>query len=227
MYGGIEPSKSASTVFIYSDPRAGAAYGYDYDGWSSDGSVFLYTGEGRRGHQRMRGRNAAILNHDADGRKLRLFVADGTEPGTDTRIQRYLGEFQVSPDEPFVTAEAPDVDGNQRTVIVFRLTPKGDFLQRDEDASPSGDVSPTPSAEAVSVEAAETPAGSADPVPVEALGSATYPLAGSTATVAVTWEAELVARYQVYLEGQGSVCVRYKLRPPGELSPAYSGLCRG
>ena len=63
-----------------------------------------------------------------------------------------------------------------------------------------------------------------DSVPVEALGAATYPVAGSTATVAVKWEAELVARYQAYLEARGSSCVRYKLRPPGELRDRYTDL---
>ena len=76
----------------------------------------------------------------------------------------------------------------------------------------------------VAVSAAVTPIGSADPVPVEALGRVSYPVAGSTATVATKWEAELVARYQAYLEARGSACVRYKLRPSGELRDLYTDL---
>ena len=35
-YGGIEQSAQSLNVFIYSDPSAGAAYGYNYDGWNED-----------------------------------------------------------------------------------------------------------------------------------------------------------------------------------------------
>jgi hypothetical protein len=82
-------------VFLYTDSSAGTAYGYNYDGWSEDGKVFLYTGEGRTAPQKMRDGNLAILRHANDGRSLRLFVADGNEPNSDTRLQRYVGEFKV------------------------------------------------------------------------------------------------------------------------------------
>jgi hypothetical protein len=80
LYGGIEPSATTPNVFLYSDPTAGTAYGYNYDGWSEDGTVFLCTGEGCAGQQKMRDGNLAVLRHSKDGRSLRLFVADGSEP---------------------------------------------------------------------------------------------------------------------------------------------------
>jgi hypothetical protein len=224
IYGGIQPSKRSANVFLYSDPAAGTAYGYDFDGWSSDRSIFLYTGEGRRGDQKLRAGNAAVLHHKSDGRSLRVFIADGVEPGSGTKVQRYLGEFELSDDTPFVRAEAPDEDGNARTVLVFRLTPVGAVLRRAQDVSVSGDASPTTTAQAVSVGSAATPEGSAEPVPVEALGTGSYAVAGSTGTVAVKREAELVVRYQAYCEAQGSTCVRYKLRPIGELRDLYTDL---
>jgi hypothetical protein len=224
MYGGIQPSTTSPNVFIYSDPSTGTVYGYNYDGWSEDGSVFLYTGEGRKGHQKMQAGNAAILNHAVDGRALRLFVADGTEPGSDAKVQRYVGEFEASVDTPYVTAEAPDEDGNPRTVIVFRLVPVGQVLMRKEDASTSGDAAVNSAVEPVPVDAATTPPGSAEAVPVETTGTNSYTVAGSTGAVAVKWEAELQARYQAYLEARGSTCVRYKLRPPGELRDLYTDL---
>lgn len=216
--------QAVTNVFVYSDPKAGTAYGYNCDGWSADGSVFMYTGEGRKGDQRIRSGNAAILSHQDNGRALRLFVADGNEPSSDARIQRYLGEFQLSAKLPYVTAEAPDEDGSPRTVIVFRLVPVGHVLRRDEDASVSGDAAAKSFAAPVPVDAAVTPAGSAEAVPVEAIAIGSYPVAGSTATTAVKREAELVARYQSHLEAQGSTCVRYKLRPPGELRDLYTDL---
>ena len=65
-YGGIEQSAQSLNVFIYSDPSAGAAYGYNYDGWNEDFRIFLYTGEGRVGEQEMTHGNRAILTHKED-----------------------------------------------------------------------------------------------------------------------------------------------------------------
>ena len=223
-YGGIEPSRSTPNVFLYSDPQIGRLYGYNYDGWSADGSVFLYTGEGRRGHQRMREGNAAILRHQQDGRALRLFVADGTQPDSTAKVQVYLGEFRIDSKRPYLTAEAPDVDGNIRTVFVFRLRPVGKVLRREQDVSDAGDAPAEAAAEPVPVEAAETLAGDAEAVPLEALSTKSYKVSGSTGGSAVKWEAELVERYRAYLDRLGHHCVRYRIRPPGELRDLYTDL---
>lgn len=224
LYGGIEPSRSSPNVFVYSDPHAGTAYGYHYDGWSADGSVFFYTGEGRLGDQQLKSGNAAILHHEAEGRALRLFVADGTEPGSATRIQRYVGRFRVDADEPYLIAEAPDAEGNARTVLVFRLLPVGDVLRRDEDYSAAGGAPVRPDAEPVPVRSAATAEGSAEAVPVEALVTSSYLVPASTGTTALKREADLLARYQAHLEGRGHRCVRYRIRPPGELRDLYTDL---
>ena len=202
MYGGIQPSNGSPNIFVYSDPQAGAANGYNYDGWAADGDVFLYTGEGRTGPQKMRAGNAALLSHKTDGRAVRLFVADGSEPDSDAKIQRYIGEFEVIGSEPLI-AEAPDADGNPRTVFVFRLAPVGEVMKREEDKSSSGDSPAAAVAVPVAVDAAATPPGSAEAVPLEVLGSVSYSVAGSTATMAVKTEAELVARYQAHLQARG------------------------
>lgn len=224
IYGDIQPSRDSPNVFVYSDPTAGTANGYTYDGWNADGTVFLYTGEGRIGHQQMRAGNAAMFNHHQDGRALRLFVADGTEPGSDARIQRYVGEFRLDDTLPVVTAEAPDSNGDARTVLVFRLRPVGEVLVRRDDASPSGDAPTTGEADRVPLDAAAAAPGSAEPVPLEALTSSSYIVNGSTATTATKREAELVARFQAHLEQQGHECVRYRVRPPGELRDLYTDL---
>jgi hypothetical protein len=224
LYGGIEPSSRSPNVFLYSDPRRGMAYGYNYDGWSADGTVFLYTGEGRRGPQHMTHGNAAILHHREQGRTLRLFVADGREPGSTAALQRYVGEFAISTTNAYVVAEANDVRGALRTVYVFRLEPVGDVLRRPEDFSASGDVAEELEAAAVPVgEAAPSPAV-ADAVPLEAVKASTYAVAATSGTTATRTEAELVARFQQHLSAGGSSCVRYKLRPPGELRVLYTDL---
>jgi len=224
MYGGIQPSNSSPNVFVYSDPQAGTTYGDNFDGWNAERTVFLYTGAGRTGDQRMRSGNAALLNHRDTGRTLRVFVADGTEVGSEAKIQRYLGEFEVSPDQPTLTAEAPDQDRVQRTVLVFRLLPIGTVLRRDQDVSAIGDAPARPQAGTVAVETAELPVGNAEAVPIEAFSAREYPVAGSTAATAVKREAELVTRYKTYLEKGGASCVRYKLRPPGELRDLFTDL---
>ena len=58
---GISPSRISPNVMIFSDPKSGEPHGY-VDSWQDDG-CFHYTGEGRRGDQRMDANNAAVLNH--------------------------------------------------------------------------------------------------------------------------------------------------------------------
>ncbi len=199
--GGIEPSASTPNVFLYTDPSRGAAYGYNYDGWSEDGTVFLYTGDGQDGDQTYSGGNRSILEHQAAGRALRLFVADGLVPGTGTKRQRYVGEFTLL-DPPYVRAEAPDRNGELRSVYVFRLGPVGDVLRRDEDRSATG---------------VPAPAARVDWVDLEAHNAPSFPTGGSDPGTAERRESDLVARYTMWLEGRGHQCRRARIRPPGEL----------
>ncbi|HEY2631651.1 MAG TPA: hypothetical protein VGI26_04660 [Solirubrobacteraceae bacterium] len=113
--GGIGPSKGSPNVFLFSDPVVGEPHGY-FDGWREDG-CFHYTGEGQRGDQQMKSGNAAILNHEVEGRSLRLFL------GAKGRVS-YEGEFVLASDTPFYTTDAPETNnGPVRSVIVFRLRP--------------------------------------------------------------------------------------------------------
>lgn len=224
MYGGIQPSNSSPNVFVYSDPQAGTTYGYNNDGWNAERTVFLYTGEGRTGDQRIRSGNAALLNHRDTGRTVRVFVADGTQEGSEAKVQLYLGEFEVSPDRPTATDDAPDQDGVQRKVFVFRLRPVGTVLRRDQDVSAIGDAPTTRQVETVDVDSAALPAGSAEAVPIEALRAHEFPVTGSTAVTAVKREAELVTRYRTYLEKRGSSCKRNRIRLPGELGAKFTDL---
>ena len=114
--GGIGPSRKTPNVLIFSDPIAGEPHGY-YDGWREDG-CFHYTGEGQRGDQQMKSGNAAILNHEAEGRALRVF--EGARGSV-----VYVDEFELDEREPFYRTDAPETgDGPLREVIVFRLRPK-------------------------------------------------------------------------------------------------------
>ncbi|KQY75820.1 hypothetical protein ASD13_06120 [Microbacterium sp. Root1433D1] len=119
--GGIIASRRSNRVFIFTDHSEGNQFGYVYDGFSSDGSVLFYTGAGQSGDQLESGSNSPILTHAEKGRSLHAFVADGFVAGTQTKRQRYLGEFILDPSRGFERMAAPDRVGASRTVIVFRL----------------------------------------------------------------------------------------------------------
>jgi hypothetical protein len=97
-------------------------------------------------------------------------------------------------------------------------------LRRDQDVSAIGDAPTTPQIESVAVDSAALPAGSAEAVPIEALRAHEFPVTGSTAVTAVKREAELVKRYQTYLEKRGSSCKRNRIRLPGELGAKFTDL---
>jgi len=109
--GGIGPSATTKNVLVFSDPTAGARYGYN-DRW--EGAVFHYTGEGQVGDQRMTGGNRAILEHQESGRVLRLFKGV-------RGVVRYEGEFRIESDLPWYEGHAPDRNGRMRRVIIFRI----------------------------------------------------------------------------------------------------------
>lgn len=121
--GGIVPSATSNTVFIFTDPSEGTQFGYVYDGFSPDGSVLHYTGAGQDGDQGEKGSNSPILTAAAKGRTLHAFVATGQIPGRSVKRQRYVGEFVLDPGLPYERMPALDKNGALRTVIVFRLLP--------------------------------------------------------------------------------------------------------
>jgi len=125
--GGIAPSDVSPNVLIFSGP-AGQKYGY-FDGWQDE--FFHYTGEGQVGDQQLKQGNRALAEHAEMNKSVRLF--DGVR-GQVT----YVGEFEVDRDKPHYTTDAPDVNGEMRKVIVFRLRPlgenRGDLLPIAEEA---------------------------------------------------------------------------------------------
>jgi hypothetical protein len=200
--GGIQPSARSPNIFLYSDPSRGEAYGYNYDGWADDGRVFLYTGEGREGDQLMSYGNRAILEHRKRGRALRLFVADGQVAGTAQRQQRYVGEFEIDQNEPYSREDAPDENGEERTVFVFRLRSVGEALRREDDRSTFPDIN--------------TDTAVASLVPVERNAGASFDVSAREGTTATRREGELVDRYTAW-SGPAETFSRWRLRPPGEL----------
>jgi hypothetical protein len=197
--GGIGPSRSSPNVLIFSDPAAGEPQGH-FDGWRSDG-CFHYTGEGQRGDQEMKSGNAAILNHAAAGRTLRLFL------GARGRVV-YEGEFGLAEDRPWYTTDAPETkSGPIRSVIVFRMKPL--------NTTPKPGSSPLDRVAGPEVE----------DVPVQEQWTETMFLAPSHEPLeAERREQDLVLAFRDHLLGKGHDVGRVKILPQGEAKPLFSDL---
>ncbi|MEU0083472.1 restriction endonuclease [Streptomyces sp. NPDC006274] len=200
--GGIGPSAKTPNVFVFTDPVAGEKHGY-YDGWMPDG-CFHYSGEGQYGDQRMLSGNASILNHQAEGRALRVFQgARG--------IVTYRGEFVVDPQDPWYTADAPETDdGPLRKVIVFRLRPVD-----TEPQEPSTKLGRLLNEQRNPVEV----------MPLERNESeTTFVNPNREAYEADRKEARLVKDFADFLARRGHQTQRHRILPPGETRPLFTDL---
>jgi hypothetical protein len=194
---GIAPSSTSPNVLVFTNPAKGEKFGYNFDGWHADGT-FHYTGEGKVGDQRFRAGNKAIRDHKRDGQALRVFESSGTST-------TYVGEFRTA--EPaYELADAADLNGDLRSVIVFRLEQVNGLAAEPVAAEPM----PTPGVVDLPVEAnlAETYAATANGEPAERRRA----------------EGGLVNRYAAWLQQQGHDVCRKQVVPPGELQPLYNDL---
>jgi hypothetical protein len=199
--GGIGPSRRSPNVFVFSDPIAGEKHGY-IDDWI-DG-LFHYTGEGQRGDQQMISGNASILNHQSQGRALRVF--QGVR-GTVT----YVGEFAVDPERPWYEADAPETgDGPIRKVIVFRLRPIDAQVQPAQTSLGRLLKSDRRTVQTLAVEEQLTERSFVNPnrEPYEAERK----------------EAKLVRALTDYLEKAGHQVSRHQILPEGETRPLFTDL---
>lgn len=198
--GGIGPSSRSANVLLFSDPVSGEQHGY-FDGWHEDG-CFHYTGEGQRGDQRMVSGNAAVLNHQAEGRALRLFMG---ARGTVT----YEGEFELDDERPYYTTDAAETnDGPPRKVIVFRLRPL--------DTDPKRSSSKLDSALA---------GGVTSDVPIEQQWTEkTFVAPSREPYEAERREQMLVRDFEAHLRRKQHDVSRLKIVPPDEWKPLFSDL---
>lgn len=119
---GISKSSSYPAIFIFSG-KTGEKFGYT-DGWNEDGSAYLYTGEGKRGHMTLTGTNLAIAEHAKAGYAIYLFKDLGMSKG-----HQYEGEFTCA--DTFQRTQL-DVEKKERSAIVFRLVRDGSTEQIHE-----------------------------------------------------------------------------------------------
>ncbi|UKJ74569.1 HNH endonuclease [Azospirillum brasilense] len=134
-YGGqrqggiITPSKHPVIFAITGE--SGVQHGY-LDGWTEDGQVFRYFGEGQEGDMTFTSGNKAIRDHVAEGEDLLLFQKQHR-----SGMLRFLGQFVCVSTSRELT---PDRHGNMRNGIVFNLVPV-EALQEADAAETEGDNS--------------------------------------------------------------------------------------
>lgn len=200
--GGIIASTRSNSVFVFTDHAEANQFGYVYDGFSADGQVLHYTGAGQDGDQLESHSNSPVLTHVQKGRTLHAFVADGVTPGTQTKRQRYVGEFFLDPALPFERMPAPDRTGALRTVIVFRLLPVR--------------AVPESVLERVGRSGISDKADSLE-VPIEINSTHFFETAGRPGGVAVRKESRLVDEF--VSSQQGHEFKRWAIKLPEERSP--------
>ncbi|MGW7413418.1 restriction endonuclease [Streptomyces sp. NPDC054863] len=198
--GGIGPSRVTANVLLFTDPVKGRQHGY-FDGWGDDG-CYHYAGEGQLGDQKMTQGNLTILSHAEEGRALRLFqyVATG--------VVEYVGEFVLADDDPWYRTDAPDTNGEVRSVIMFRLDPV------DETTRKGGRLAHTPSRKTVVAEV--------DVEQQHAERALVDPARGPYE--AERREASLVRAYVEHLRGKGHEVMRHKILPQGVLKALYTDI---
>lgn len=197
--GGISPSGTTPHVMLFTDPSRGHQHGY-FDGWGADG-CYHYCGQGQYGDQEMIRGNLAILNHIDDQRSLHLFRS------TARGVVAHLGEFTLDPERPWYTTDAPDTDGEIRSVIMFRLRPLN---------SAASDVElPFTPANSTVVEDVDVEQHNVEQMAVNP---------SSEPRIADRREAKLVTAYRRYLRSQGHAVGRKKIVPAGELKPLFTDL---
>ncbi|THV43488.1 hypothetical protein [Glycomyces buryatensis] len=204
-------------VLIYADLEEGPKHGYR-DGWSADadefGPVFEYSAEGKTGNQGLSGINKRVLRHREQHRVLRVLIADGTVPGGDAKLHRYIGEFELDRMKPYTVVQAPDGEGTIRDLITFRLRPLGETYQAGIDFMRPAiettvitlDLRPDEhGVEATTVEAVELESNSGEPITRESVAR----------TDMQRREAELIDRYTAFLKANGHVAKRKRITIEG------------
>ena len=198
--GGIAPSTVSANVMIFSGP-AGQKYGY-FDGWQPDG-CFHYTGEGQIGDQQLKQGSRALAEHADMNKSVRLFE------GVRGQVT-YVGEFEVDRERPHYTTDAPDVNGEIREVIVFRLRPLGEN---------KGDLLP------IAEEPLQEKRTSVSEIDPESRAAEQFTSAAVSERVAERRESALITAYLEFRRGSGLPRLRrLKIKPIGEVQPLYTDL---
>jgi len=137
-----------------------------------------------------------------------LFVADGSVGKTKTKLQRYIGQFQIDPVAPFSKQTAPDSTGTNREVLVFHLLPVGETTLGTSNYaknSPPG----------LSI---------ARMIPPEVDSSLFYESSGTEPTISEKLESKLVQSFRTWLGLPSYAVKRWSIPIVGMGSPLLSDI---
>ncbi|MEU9775267.1 restriction endonuclease [Streptomyces sp. NPDC047968] len=192
--GAISPSKTTSRIMLFAGEAAAAESGVV--GWGSDG-CFHFMGAGAHGDQVMRQTNRSLAMHKEEGRELHLFIEIPSR--TTRKMYRYVGQFELAPEESHYWTDAPDTSGAIRSVVVFRLSPVG-------EVSTHGPRLPVTPAQEIAIEEA----------PFHTVRTVDQPHRISASLSATRRESWLVSAYARYLQSLGRDITSVQIRIPGE-----------
>ncbi|AUY49246.1 restriction endonuclease [Streptomyces sp. CB01881] len=202
MYGGnrqsgISISAQAGMIHLFSDPIHVESYGMP-DGLDEEG-IYLYTGAGQKGDQTLTQGNRALLTHKDANRDVYIWRRERQGD------YRCVGQFEVDQEQPFISTDAFDADGELRTVIVFRLRPVGEL---------AADAPVVTTTEALAYRGYEEKAAIGGRVRIERLQRRS----------SRDSEMDLAIRYRAHLERLGHEIRRVQILPPGEVRPFCADL---
>lgn len=114
---GISTPADRPFVLIFTDTETEK---YGYSDRFLDNGIFVYSGEGQQGDMTMDGGNERILNHQENNDALYVFEKVDEINGAD--VFSFDGEYEY---EDHFWEKAPDVNGNLRNAVRFKLSPVG------------------------------------------------------------------------------------------------------
>jgi hypothetical protein len=204
---GIVTPARVPEVLVFSDAAAGAAPGYNWDGWAdATKQVFYYTGEGQIGEQEFSRGNLALRDARLNGKSVHLFTDRGYLAGSQTVLNRYEGEFTVDPVSGWRREDGLDKKLEPRSAIVFEL--------HRIDGS-----------KVVAVDGEEAQALTPDAVTTVTVTDAEghhvdeFTTAGTGPTAAVRRERQLENKLKEYLDRQGVTAQRLEIHVASQGRP--------
>jgi hypothetical protein len=206
-------------VLVFSDPEEGVKHGYTFDGWAEEedsyGPLYLYTGAGPVGDQKLTGANSSLLTHRDKDRELHLFVVAGVVEGTGTKRHRYAGQMVIDPIEPYEERWNTDPQGQERMVYVFRMRPADGTAVtiHESDVTPPAPESVTMLVPVAQAAAAETTATFTN---AEVHATDTTSVGPQGPRTVHRREGILRTAFQTYLAGLGHEVGTYQIAIKGE-----------
>ena len=117
---GITSCMNGNAVMVFANPKKALKFGYDKWEGSRPNGRYDYTGQGPEGDQSPdRGANRSLLLAQRDNLPIYLFEADSP-------LVTFKGVFRLE-HSPFRYERAPDINGNDRRVIVFSFIRLDDY----------------------------------------------------------------------------------------------------